>query len=200
MKTLTRRSFFSMAFGLYFSAGFSHPVFAHLSASSLILMGRRCNLDTTNQWGCEKSAFMARIAQTALPVEKYRSLPLWERLALINSDINQTPYISDQTRFGVSNNWTTPQDFFRNGGDCEDYALAKYAILAQSGTALDDMFLLGLRHKTSCQPHACLAVKTGKEHVMLDNTARKLIGEKDYANDFDILYALCHRGIWQPVS
>jgi predicted transglutaminase-like cysteine proteinase len=43
--------------------------------------------------------------------------------------VNRVPYKSDRDNYGVDDYWAAPAQFFaRNAGDCEDYAIAKYAL------------------------------------------------------------------------
>jgi predicted transglutaminase-like cysteine proteinase len=43
--------------------------------------------------------------------------------------VNKFPYLSDPENYGVPDYWASPEQFFENGaGDCEDFAIAKYAL------------------------------------------------------------------------
>jgi len=42
------------------------------------------------------------------------------------------PYQTDSTNYGTSDYWAQPDQFFANGGDCEDYAIASYALITGS--------------------------------------------------------------------
>jgi len=55
-------------------------------------------------------------------------------LQSVNAFFNQMPYISDQQHWGLADYWATPVEFLAtNGGDCEDYAIAKYFTLRELG-------------------------------------------------------------------
>jgi predicted transglutaminase-like cysteine proteinase len=60
------------------------------------------------------------------------------RLELANQQVNSAiRYKTDAEQWGVADRWSTPLQTFATGfGDCEDYAIAKYVALRQSG---DDM-------------------------------------------------------------
>jgi len=55
----------------------------------------------------------------------------------VNFRVNQVPYVADD-----KDEWKSPQDFFKHGGDCEDYAIAKKDILMKKGRASDDLRLM----------------------------------------------------------
>lgn len=53
-----------------------------------------------------------------------------EKLRLVNDFFNRIHYVSDLEHWGVKEYWATPAELLAsNGGDCEDYAIAKYFTL-----------------------------------------------------------------------
>lgn len=57
-----------------------------------------------------------------------------EKLKQVNEFFNRLPNISDQAQWGRSDYWATPLELLgANGGDCEDFALAKYFTLRELG-------------------------------------------------------------------
>ncbi|ARQ46871.1 sulfate adenylyltransferase [Oxalobacter formigenes OXCC13] len=53
-----------------------------------------------------------------------------EKLRLVNDFFNRIRYVSDLEHWGVEDFWATPAELLAsNGGDCEDYAIAKYFTL-----------------------------------------------------------------------
>lgn len=87
-------------------------------------------------------------------------------LDMVNLWVNsRLRYLED--RYG--DHWSDAQETLRNGyGDCEDYAIAKMALLAKLGVSSNDMFLVVLRDKNQLD-HAVLAVRDGGELFVLDN-------------------------------
>ena len=66
---------------------------------------------------------LPRAAESFLPI-----------LAGVNALGNRIPYIDDQTHWGQSEYWATPAEFVASGGgDCEDFAIAKYFALRAAG-------------------------------------------------------------------
>ncbi|WP_372880181.1 transglutaminase-like cysteine peptidase [Psychromonas sp.] len=57
-----------------------------------------------------------------------------EKLNEVNKFFNMLYFVDDQRLWGESNYWATPVEFIGvNGGDCEDFAIAKYFTLLALG-------------------------------------------------------------------
>lgn len=57
-----------------------------------------------------------------------------KKLNAVNGWVNFIKYRSDMKLYGVSDYWATMYEFVgRDGGDCEDYTIAKYYILKELG-------------------------------------------------------------------
>jgi predicted transglutaminase-like cysteine proteinase len=77
---------------------------------------------------------------------------------------------SDKIQYGVEDRWASPLMTFTSGrGDCEDYALAKYAALRATGFTENDMRLLIVRLPQSQTDHAVLSVRYDGRWLVLDN-------------------------------
>jgi len=78
--------------------------------------------------------------------------------------------VSDKIQYGVEDRWASPLTTFTSGrGDCEDYALAKYAALRAAGFVEDDLRLLIVRLPQSQTDHAVLLVRHEGHWLVLDN-------------------------------
>lgn len=202
MSAFSRRDFLKTAFTGGLACTFTGPALALNTPPSKTLLGRRLILDEGNNWGREKAKFLSSLSD--MPLTHFDSLANYlgtdpeKRIAKINAEINQTPYLSDQTRFGVPDKWADPDDFVLNGGDCEDFALAKYKFLAQVGLPVSQMYVIGVHSRNSGQAHASLIVEQTNSTLVLDNTSDQLISEADYQKDYAIAYALCQNGLWRP--
>jgi predicted transglutaminase-like cysteine proteinase len=59
-----------------------------------------------------------------------------EKLTRVNRFFNRIPQGNDQSLWGVPDYWASPLELLvRNGGDCEDFAIAKYFTLVAVGVA-----------------------------------------------------------------
>ena len=93
------------------------------------------------------------------------------RLEAVSHAVNKAiRYTSDMTQHGVVDLWSAPLATLTTGlGDCEDYAIAKYAVLRAAGVAADDLRIVLLRDTASREDHAVLAAREGGRWFILDN-------------------------------
>ena len=96
----------------------------------------------------------------------------------VNTSINKVPYVSDQENYGVDNHWASVEDFMERGGDCEDYALAKFDKLRH----LDDVELVMGFYKDGLG-HALL--KVGDK--ILDNVTDEIM-DYSHLDQFERFY------------
>lgn len=68
------------------------------------------------------------------------------RLERVNRFFNRIPSVEDQTNWGQRDYWATPVELLAsNGGDCEDYALAKYFTLKAAGVPTERLRITYVR-------------------------------------------------------
>jgi predicted transglutaminase-like cysteine proteinase len=106
------------------------------------------------------------------------------RVGEINRAINLAIRPADDlARFGVPDIWTTPLATFAAGvGDCEDYAIAKYAALREAGMADADLRLVIVHDRVSGQDHAVVAARIDGDWLILDNRTMRLATDVDMRN------------------
>ncbi|WP_300482826.1 transglutaminase-like cysteine peptidase [Shewanella sp.] len=81
-----------------------------------------------------------------------------EKLLKVNNFFNLFRFIDDSKLWGESNYWATPMEFIGvNGGDCEDFSIAKYFTLLQLGVQEDKMRITMVKATTVNQYHMVLA-------------------------------------------
>jgi len=97
------------------------------------------------------------------------------QLEAVNGYVNQTPYQSDSMRFGVVDHWATPAEFLGRGGDCEDYAIAKYLSLRHLGWEDRNLRILVLNDEYRRELHAVLIAYHGGTAYVLDNLAPAIL-------------------------
>ena len=119
-----------------------------------------------------------------------------QQLDLVNRYVNAQHYEDDRVsrQASAGNQWETLIEFLERGGDCEDFAVAKYFILREFGFDVDDMrIVIGLESKRTTY-HAMLAVRSDEGVLLLenDNTIRRN-GNRDIDR---FIYAINERGIW----
>jgi predicted transglutaminase-like cysteine proteinase len=92
----------------------------------------------------------------------------------VNDMVNDVRYITDNRNWGRSDYWATPVEFFARGGDCEDFAIAKYTFLRMLGVSEDRMRLAIVKDLQKNIPHAILIVYTDNGPVLLDNQIKSV--------------------------
>jgi predicted transglutaminase-like cysteine proteinase len=70
---------------------------------------------------------------------RLRSGNRWSQINRVNRYVNAVAYRSDLANWGQDDRWVGPGEFFARGGDCEDYAIAKYFALRSLGISKDDL-------------------------------------------------------------
>ena len=81
-----------------------------------------------------------------------------DNLSKVNQFFNMFRFIDDSKLWGVSNYWATPIEFIGvNGGDCEDYSIAKYFTLLELGIPDEKMRITMVKAVQLNQYHMVLA-------------------------------------------
>jgi predicted transglutaminase-like cysteine proteinase len=118
------------------------------------------------------------------------------RLEAVNRAVNDAiRYTSDMEQHGVADLWSAPLASFAAGrGDCEDYAIAKYVALRDSGVAAEDMRILLVRDLAVREDHAVLAVRHAGRWMVLDNR-RMALSEDSELRNLMPLFAIDQEGV-----
>ncbi len=98
----------------------------------------------------------------------------------VNRMMNSVRYIEDSANWGKSDYWATPVEFMKRGGDCEDYAIAKYTALRALGVPEDRLRVAIVHDKKKDIPHAVLIVYTGNGALLLDNQNEQVLNAATY--------------------
>lgn len=108
-----------------------------------------------------------------------------DRIASVNAWVNRkVAYTADAKLYGKADHWATAGETLARGkGDCEDYAIAKMAILAAMGVPRSSMYLTIARDLVRQDDHAVLIVKHEGRSLLLDNATDTVI-DGDAANDY----------------
>ena len=94
-------------------------------------------------------------------------------LAAVNSRVNQLiKYRDDIDTFGRMDHWASPAEALTRRGDCEDYAILKYASLRELGVAAEDMRIVVVNDTRRRRGHAVLSVDMGGKTYILDSLQR----------------------------
>jgi len=118
------------------------------------------------------------------------------RLGWINRAVNLSiKPMSDWAQYGHADFWASPLQTVGSGaGDCEDYAIAKYAALREAGISPRDLRLLIVQDNLRRTHHAVLAVRDGEEWLILDNRAMAMVTIEE-ARQYYPLFVMDYRGV-----
>ena len=124
--------------------------------------------------------------------------PLRTKIDRLHDFVNRQPYREDLRQFGLRDLWQTPLSFAQQGGDCEDYAIAKYLLLTLLGFADEDMRIAVMTKDNGAQVHAVLLVHLDGAWLMLDNLKTGARSASDY-RDWVPQYAVNAAQAWRYV-
>lgn len=121
-----------------------------------------------------------------------------ERLERVNDFFNQMEFVDDTIHWGEKDYWATPIEFLgTQGGDCEDFTIAKYFTLKAMGVDEEKLNLTYVKALNYNVHHMVLTYFStpGAEPLVLDN----LVGEIKSASqrtDLIPIYSFNGTGLW----
>lgn len=122
-----------------------------------------------------------------------------DSLQSVNAAINTARYVSDRENFNQSDRWQTPAELAARGGDCEDFAAAKYFALRRIGLPASSMRVALVVDEATRMRHAVLMVSLPQGRVVvLDNLYDEVVPASALAN-YRPLMAM-NEGGWQLAS
>ena len=105
------------------------------------------------------------------------------RLGEINRAINLAVRpVSDLAQYGQLDVWASPLATLTRGGDCEDYAIAKFVALRRAGIAPDDLRIVIMRDTVRGEDHAVAAARLDGHWLTLDNRRMAMVEDSDIRN------------------
>lgn len=111
--------------------------------------------------GCMPATWAALLAQL-------KDQPLRRQIEIANNALNRVPYVPTQQNWHRAMYWETPFEFLARGGQCQDYAIAKYELLRQAGVPASAMRMVVLRDTAIARDHAVLVVYVEGVPLVLD--------------------------------
>jgi predicted transglutaminase-like cysteine proteinase len=122
-------------------------------------------------------------------VARSATLSPYRRVLLANRFINARHW---RVEPGSHDDWRTLTDFLRYGGDCEDYAIAKYFVLRQLGFDAADLRIGIGRENATRDYHAVTMVNLGGQIYLLD-----VDGEPSrHQSGYRLLFSINEDAIW----
>jgi predicted transglutaminase-like cysteine proteinase len=121
-----------------------------------------------------------------------------EKLIKVNAFFNTLDFVDDAVHWGQEDYWATPVEFLASdGGDCEDFSLAKYFTLKAMGVNEGRLNLTYVKALNLGQAHMVLTYfeVPGAEPLVLDNLIDEI---KPATQRTDLLpvYSFNGSGLW----
>lgn len=115
------------------------------------------------------------IAELQSQLQDLKGLPLTQMASKVNDMMNAKRYVTDSQNYGQNDYWATPIEFLQRGGDCEDFAIAKYTALRILGVPESRLRIAIVQDLQKDIPHAILIVYTDNGPLILDNQIKTAI-------------------------
>lgn len=147
---------------------------------------KRC--EALQSENCESSRWFSLL-------HEWRAYHGRELLEQINAAVNSLDYRADTSNYDRADYWATPQELLENGGDCEDFAVAKMLALEHAGIPAKSMRVVVVQDTATTQPHAVLAVSLGHETLILDNKTNALFSDNQLPH-YTPLYSINEQQWW----
>jgi len=122
----------------------------------------------------------------------------WEAIHVVNDFFNRVRFISDQKHWHQADYWATPVEFLStNGGDCEDFSIAKYFTLRELGVPDEKLRITYVKALRLNQAHMVLAYyeTPDSDPLILDNLIGK-IRPASRRHDLLPVYSFNGKNLW----
>ncbi|MGO1232819.1 MAG: transglutaminase-like cysteine peptidase [Marinobacter sp.] len=124
--------------------------------------------------------------------------PVDRQLEMVNRFFNRAEFVDDIDHWGEEDYWATPIELLStDGGDCEDFAIAKYLTLKAMGLPDEQMRVVYVKALELDQAHMILAwYRTpDAEPLILDNLIDE-IKPASQRTDLEPVYSFNGEGLW----
>ena len=121
-----------------------------------------------------------------------------EKLEKVNQFFNQMEFVDDIDHWGEKDYWATPIEFLgTQGGDCEDFTIAKYFTLKAMGIEEEKLNLTYVKALNYNVHHMVLTYFStpGSEPLVLDNIVTD-INSASQRKDLLPIYSFNGTGLW----
>lgn len=180
--------------------------FTHRSGPVLLLL--LVAAATTAQ---DVSLRLLEYVRTEFGQEAYQRLTDWQqlqrlpasasplpRLQLVNSFFNRLRFVTDMQHWGEEDYWATPVELLvTNGGDCEDFSIAKYLTLKAMGVPDEQLRIVYVKALELNQAHMVLAwyPEPDADPLILDNLINDIRPASE-RTDLEPVYSFNGEGLW----
>jgi predicted transglutaminase-like cysteine proteinase len=139
-----------------------------------------------------------RVAAWHALMRTERDSPEMRKVESVNSFFNMLEFVDDIYLWGTEDYWATPQEMLeKNGGDCEDFATAKYFTLRHLEIPDEKMRLTYVKSLMFEKPHMVLSFyqKPTAEPLVLDSLVDAIVVASKRP-DLLPIYSFNGQGLW----
>lgn len=131
-------------------------------------------------------------------ISSSQRLPETEKLSVVNNFFNRLEFVDDIIHWNIDDYWATPFEFLAtNGGDCEDFSIAKYFTLIEIGVPEDKLRMTYVKALDYNQAHMVLTYFATPKAVplVLDNLKPQILSASQ-RKDLLPVYSFNGTGLW----
>ena len=139
-----------------------------------------------------------RVTAWYVLMREKQDAPEMEKLESVNSFFNKLEFVDDLYHWGKEDYWATPTEMLiSNGGDCEDFATAKYFTLRTLEVPDEKMRLTYVESLKLKQPHMVLSFyrEPTAEPLILDSLVHGILSSSERP-DLIPIYSFNGNGYW----
>lgn len=129
-------------------------------------------------------------------VTRIGRLSLRAKLETVNRFINRYPYVPTWQNWHRLSYWEAPFEFLAHGGQCQDYAIAKYMALHAAGISDTQIRVLIVRDTDLGLDHAVLLADVDGVSYILDNLNPQIVPAFQ-DTQYRPYYAISLSGYWK---
>jgi predicted transglutaminase-like cysteine proteinase len=144
------------------------------------------------------AAAVQRVRDWRQLIDTEQNQPLNVKLQAVNDFFNQLLFVDDIIHWKQSDYWATPVEFLGTaGGDCEDFAIAKYFTLLEMGVPESRLQITYVKAVQLNQAHMVLAyyANPAADPLVLDNLVPE-IRPGSSRGDLVPVYSFNGQGLW----
>ena len=105
-------------------------------------------------------------------------------------------FVDDSVQWGRADVWSSASVTLSRGrGDCEDFAIAKLAMLRRAGFAEKDLYVVILKDLVRRADHAVLVARAGGHMYVLDNGTDRIL-DSESVPDYRPILTFASSGTW----
>jgi predicted transglutaminase-like cysteine proteinase len=175
--------------------GFAMLIIHHLKATPTLIFSETLFLYVKKQYGSD--AF-ERVQDWKEILDDNRDEDIDEQLYAVNRFFNRLEFVDDIVHWRKDDYWATPVEFLStNGGDCEDFSIAKYFSLRAMGVPAEKLRLMYVKALRYNMAHMVLAYyETPKSIPLVLDNLNKDILPANKRRDLRPVYSFNGEGLW----